>query len=146
MSATVGETGAEHVVLSDGWQRIRLDIEGGSLLAGHPVILHYGLFGFDDAEPKLLPLRRLMALIRHRRFLRTLTRPDPWITRHLLALRVHDALRAGASQSDIAEELFGNAAEAGARTDSLRSRVRRLVREARRLCDGGWRMLMHRRR
>lgn len=146
LSATVDETGTEHVVLSDGWQRIRLDIERGSLLAGDAVVLQFRLSGLASAEPKLLPIRRLVALTRHRRFLRTLAVPDVWIGRHLLALRVRDALEAGASQREIAERLFGSAKEALDRADSLRSRVRRLVREARRLSGGGWRMLMRRRR
>jgi hypothetical protein len=146
LSAVVDETGTEHVVLSDGWQRIRLDIERGSLLAGDPVVLQFRLCGIESAEPKLLPIRRLAALIRHRRFLHTLAVPDARIGRLLLALRVHDALEAGASQREIAEQLFGSGAAAGERADSLRSRVRRLVREARRLSGGGWRMLMRRRR
>ena len=145
LSATVDEMGVEHVVLSDGWQHIRLDIERGSLLAGSPVILHYRLAGLVDAEPKLLPLRRLIGLVRHRRFLRTLIVPDARMARHLLALRVHDALAAGATQREIAEMLF-DADEADDRADSLRSRVRRLAREARRLAGGGWRTLMRRSR
>lgn len=146
LSAAVDESGVEHVVLSDGWQHIRLDIAGASLLAGIPVVLHYRVSGLASAEPKLLPIRQLVALVRHRRFLRTLVVPDPWIARHLLALRVGDALNAGASQREIAEQLFANGAGAGDRADSLRSRVRRLAREARRLRGGGWRMLMRRSR
>ena len=144
LSAAVDEAGVEHVVLSDGWQHIRLDIEHGSLLAGSPVVLHYRLAGLIEAEPKLLPLQQLIALVRHRRFLRGLTAPDVRMTRHLLALRVHDALAAGASQREIAEVLFGGIADSGDRTDSLRSRVRRLARESRRLASGGWRNLMRR--
>lgn len=144
LSAAVDEAGVEHVVLSDGWQHIRLDIEHGSLLAGSPVVLHYRLAGLIEAEPKLLPLQQLVALVRHRRFLRTLIAPDIRMTRHLLALRVHDALAAGASQREIAEVLFGSVADLGDRTDSLRSRVRRLARESRRLASGGWRTLMRR--
>ncbi|HEY9553150.1 DNA -binding domain-containing protein [Allosphingosinicella sp.] len=140
------EAGVEHVVLSDGWQHIRLDIENGSLLAGEPVILHYRLAGLGDAEPKLLPLRRLIALVRHRRFLRTLIVPDVQMRRHLLALRVHDALSAGASQREIADVLFGSPTGSSDRADSLRSRVRRLARESRRLATGGWRTLMRRSR
>ncbi len=146
LSAAVDDDGVEHVVLSDGWQHIRIDIEVGSLLAGVPVTLHYRLAGLADAEPKLLPLRRLIELVRHRRFLRTLIAPDVRMTRHLLALRVHDALAAGASQREIADVLFGSVAEANDRADSLRSRVRRLARESRRLASGGWRTLMRGRR
>ena len=68
------------------------------------------------------------------------------IARHVLALRVHDALSAGVSQREIVVALFGQAVEANDRADSLRSRVRRLIHDARRLGDGGWRTLMRRRR
>lgn len=145
LSAAVDEAGVEHVVLSDGWQHIRLDIERGSLLAGIPVILHYRLVGLVNIEPQLLPLRRLLALVRHRRFLRSLATKDARIPRHLQALRVYDALGAGASQREIAEVLFGSVAESVDRADSLRSRVRRLAREAKGMASGGWRTLMRRR-
>ena len=138
----VTDPAGEHVVLSDGWHRVRIDIEHGSLTAGSPVVLRYLIHGVASAEPKLLPLRRLIDLLRHGRFARRLFPRDSRAARHVLTLRVHDALRAGASQRDIALELFG-AADAS-RADSIRSRVRRLVREARRMAAGGYRSLMQR--
>src|SRR3546814_14849591 len=48
LSAAVDEAGVEHIVLSDGWQHIRLDIERGSLLAGGPVVFHYRLAGLVE--------------------------------------------------------------------------------------------------
>ncbi|MES1973349.1 MAG: DUF2285 domain-containing protein [Pseudomonadota bacterium] len=135
----------EHAVLSDGWHHIRLDIEQGSLAGGEPVLLEYRLKGIVSAESRILPLRRLIDLCRNRRFSRSLYPPDRRVDRWILALRVHDAVMDGASQSDIARELFGDALERGEgdrRSDSLRSRVRRLVAEARRLAGGGYRALM----
>jgi hypothetical protein len=137
----------EHVVLSDGYRHIRLDIAEGSLAAGHPVRLHYQLSGVSIVEPKLLPLRRLLHLCQRGRFARSLFPPDPKIERWLMALRVHDGLLAGASQREIAAVLFGaervDCDWAGA-SDSLRTRVRRLVREARALVAGGYRLLLRR--
>jgi hypothetical protein len=135
----------EHAVLSDGWRHIRIDIAQGSLADGGPVMLRYDLHGIASAEPKILPLRRLLDLCRHRRFSVSLYPPDRRIDRWILALRVHDAVMAGASQSEIARVLFDDdprLAAAAWRSDSLRSRVRRLVGEARRLAAGGYRALM----
>jgi len=137
----------EHAVLSDGWRHLRIDVEHGSLAAGDAVRLEYRLNGIASAEPKILPLRRLIDLCRRRRFSVSLYPPDRRVERWLLVLRVHDALSAGASQRDIARVLFADAPERGEdrRSDSLRSRVRRLVVEARRLAGGGYRALLQQR-
>lgn len=141
--------GREHAVLSDGRHHLRIDIEGGSLGAGDPVILHYHIRGLSSAEPRLLTLRRLIDLCRHRRFAAHLFPADPRIDRWLLALRVGDALRAGASHRDIAIELYG-ADRVGrgwhGSAESLRLRVRRLARDARSMASGGYRALLWRRR
>ncbi len=138
----------EHAVLSDGWHHIRLDIEQGSLSGGEPVLLEYRLKGVASAEARILPLRRLLDLCRKGRFSRALYPPDRRVERWILALRVHDALLAGASQREIARVLFGDASGQGGgdrRADSIRSRVRRLAADARRLAGGGYRVLMRRR-
>lgn len=139
----------EHAVLSDGWHHIRLDVAHGSLAAGRPVVLEYHLRGIASAEPKILPLRRLLDLYRTRRFSVSLYPPDRRVDRWIAALRVHDAILAGASQREIAGALFGDDPRTPAgpdRSDSLRSRVRRLAADARRLAGGGYRLLMQRRR
>lgn len=139
--------GREHAVLSDGWHHIRLDIEEGRLSGQEAVVLHYRLHGVASAQARLLPLRRLVDLCRHRRFARSLFPCDPRIDRGIEMLRVHDALTDGASQREIGAELFGAervADDWNAPSDSLRSRVRRLVREARAMARGGYRRLMHR--
>ncbi len=142
----VSDAAGEHAVLSNGWQHIRLDIEHGSLSHG-AVVLEYLLRGLASAEPQILPLRRLIDLARRRRFHAELYPPDRRIGRWLMALQVHDAMQAGASQREMARALF----DAGAapedfdrRADSLRSRVRRLAREAVALARGGYRTLLRR--
>ncbi|EIZ78124.1 hypothetical protein WSK_3262 [Novosphingobium sp. Rr 2-17] len=131
-------------MISDGQRRIRLDVVVGSLAKG-PVVLHYRLAGTHTLRPRLLPLRRLLALCTHRRFVSSLFPPDPRMSRWIEALRVHDAVTQGASLHDIAGVLFGAqriAADDARGSDSLRSRVRRLVREARALAAGDYRLLL----
>lgn len=139
--------GREHAVLSDGWHHIRLDIEEGRLAGQEAVLLHYRLRGLAAAEARLLPLRRLLDLCRHRRFARSLFPRDVRIDRGIDMLRVHDAIGQGASQREIGAILFGSARVArdwNDASDSLRSRVRRLVREAGTMARGGYRQLMRR--
>lgn len=136
--------GAEHAVLSDGRHHIRIDLAAGTLSDG-PVVLDYRLWGVQHVRPKILPLRRFVHLCTKGRFSRTLFPADPAIGRLITALRVHDALSAGASQREIAELLFGveqARVDWNGASDSLRSRVRRLVKEARRLAAGGYRSLL----
>ena len=59
------DDGREHAVLSDGWHRIRIDVEEGSIAREEAVLLHYRLLGVASAEPKILPLRRFIELCRH---------------------------------------------------------------------------------
>lgn len=140
----VAPDGTEHAVLSDGMRHIRLDIEEGTLRDG-PVMLRYRLEGTHKAGPAVLALRRLTALCLNRRFCPSLFPHDPRIDRWVLLLRAHDARRGGATQREIAELLFGverTRAEWNGASDSLRSRVRRLIGETRHLASGGYRWLM----
>jgi len=149
LAIAADDAGREHVVLSDGWHHIRLDVEEGRLSGAEAVLLHYRLCGLASAEARVLPLRRLLELCRHRRFARSLFPRDPSIARGIVMLRVHDALAAGASQREIGAVLFGDERvrhEWSSASDSLRSRVRRLVRGARSLARGGYRELLRRRR
>lgn len=141
----VSDEHGEHAVLSDGWHHIRLDVDEGSLAARRPIVLEYRLAGIASAAPRILPLRRLIDLARRRRFAISLYPPDRRVERWIVALRVHDAVTAGASQREIGTVLYGERyQQGGALSDSLRSRVRRLVAEARRLGGGGYRMLLNR--
>lgn len=136
--------GREHLLLSDGLRAIRVDIVSGRVTAGR-VQLRYRLAGFGSAAKPLLVLRRLLALVERGRFSQILHPRQPKARRWVLALRVHDALRAGASQREIAAGLLSDAAgEARWRVHapSLRSQVQRLVRTARAFTDGGYRTLL----
>lgn len=147
LTVVMGGDGREHVVLSDGWHRIRIDLLAGTVTAGHPVVFDFQLRGIAGVVAKLPPLARLVALCRRRRFVQSLFPEDRRIARWIDLLRVHDALAAGASQREIAAALYGAervAREWAGRSDSLRSRVRRMVRDARAMAAGGYRSLLSR--
>ncbi|WP_195908603.1 DNA -binding domain-containing protein [Novosphingobium sp. Gsoil 351] len=144
LNAAVDAAGIEHAVLSDGRHHVRIDVENGSLLSGTPVVLHYRIGGIVSAESKILPLRRLIWLVRNRRFGKALVVRDPRLKRHVLALRVSDALAAGATNREIAEELWDAGTASFEVRESLRLRIHRLVAETARLRGGAWRMLMRR--
>ncbi|CAN5135759.1 hypothetical protein BH09PSE3_BH09PSE3_15220 [soil metagenome] len=145
LAVAIDRDGHEHAVLTDGWLHIRLDVAAGSLVEGCPVILHYDLHGVQSARKGLLPLSRLLHLCRHGRFAASLFPADARVPRGLVLLRVHDALVQEASQRDIAVTLFGDAQvdlDWSYRSDALRSRMRRLVADARAMARGGYRALM----
>ncbi len=147
LTVVPGADGREHAVISDGRHHLRLDVDAGRLAGEEAVVLDYVLRGIRSAEPRVLTLRRLLSLCRHRRFVQSLFPPDPRMPRMVAMLRVGDALAAGASQREIAIVLFGTEAMARdwrGRSDALRSRVRRLVRDARVMAAGGYRLLLGR--
>lgn len=145
LTCVEGADGREHAVLSDGWRHIRLDVTEGRLAGQSAVHLHYRLHGMTSARSRIQPLRRFLALCQHRRFGQSLYPRDPHIPRWIEMLRVHDAVTDGASQREIAGVLFGEdraADDWNGRSDSLRSRVRRLIRGARSMAAGGYRSLL----
>lgn len=147
LTCVEGPDGLEHAVLSDGWHHIRLDVTGGRLAGQKAVHLHYRLHGLTSARSRMLPLRRFLGLCQYRRFGQSLFPSEPQTLRWLDMLRVHDAVQDGASQREIASTLFGEARIAddwNGPSDSLRSRVRRLVRDARAMAAGGYRNLLRR--
>lgn len=135
----VSATGAEHLAISDGLKRIRLDVVEGTLFDG-PVRLHYRIAGFADAESHLMTLQRLLALHRLGQFALGLHPRETKAKRWAMMLRAHDLSTAGASQREIAVELFGGSASAEWRTrsDYLRLRIQRLLRDAGTMIDGGY--------
>lgn len=140
----VSADGRQHVSLTDGFRRIRIDVTSGSILDG-PVRLHYQLAGIEGIEPKLLTIQRLLALIRLGRFARGLEKPEPRAARWVAMLRAYDALSEGASQREIASVLFGERrvqAEWRQDSDSLRLRIQRLVRSGETLVRGGYKALL----
>lgn len=140
----IGPDKSEHLALSDGRHRIRLDIAEGSLTYPGPVRLHFLVAGMTGVEAQLLTIQRLLALWRQGRFADRLFPQEGMMSRRLEALRVADARAAGASYRDIAATLFGakvaSAAHGG--SDYLTSRVRRRVLEAANMQRGGWRNLL----
>lgn len=123
---------AEHLILSDGWRSIRMDVVEGSTACG-PVRLQYLLSGLE-LDQELLAIRRFLFLWRNGRFSRSLHPPPTRASRLVLMLRTLDALGVGATQREIAACLLS--ADASARgwrieAPSLRSRVQRLTRSAR---------------
>lgn len=132
-------SGLEHLSISDGLKRIRLDVVSGTLLEG-PVRLQYSIAGFHEAEVRLLTLQRLLALNRLGRFARGLHPRETKVERWAMMLRAHDLNTQGASQREIAGELFGPgvSAEWRTRSDFLRLRIQRLLRDAGTMIDGGY--------
>ncbi|TPG42694.1 DUF2285 domain-containing protein [Sphingomonas koreensis] len=147
ITIVVDPSGHEHVVVSDGWRRVRLDVISGSLAGDGFVRPWFALAGAARAQAQLLPLHGFLQLCRTGRFGASLFPPVTRSDRQLTLLRVHDALVAGASQREIAAALVG-AARAGhewrGASEALRSRVRRLVRDARIMAAGGYRWLLRR--
>ena len=144
LSLARGRDGREHAVLSDGRHHLRLDVEEGTLGEG-PVLLHYRLPRSGSWDAAIGALRRLRVLCVERRFPSELFPSEPHPERWIELLRASDALRAGASQRDVAELVFGierTRAEWHGPSESLRSRVRRLIGEVSRLAAGGYRRLM----
>ena len=118
----------EHVALSDGWHRIRIDVVEGTLASEGPARLDYLLSGLTRVDTHLLTLQRTLGLCRTGSFRRSFRQPERGLLRRLEILRVGDALAAGASHRDMAVALYGEArvrAEWKGRSDFLVSRVRR---------------------
>lgn len=136
---------AQHAVLSDGRQHIRLDVLTGQLTGADVVELHVRFAGLKRARAGVRPLQRLLALARHGRFAASLRPRDPVVARGIAALQVFDGIAQGASHRELAEILFGIeriVQDEAAGSDSLRSRVRRLAREARAFAAGGYLTLL----
>jgi hypothetical protein len=135
---------AERVILCDGYRRIALTVTRGSLLEG-PVRTRFLLDHAGEIDRRLMTLRRLIALLDTGRFVRSLFPPEPRARRWLMALRASDAMVAGASQREIAEELFAPLSRGmrwNSDADFLRLRVSRLLSLARRAAAGEYRMLL----
>lgn len=143
-TVVVSPGGPEHIALSDGYRRIRIDVVSGTVRQG-PVRLRYRLDGFHGIDARILTLRRLVSLTRLGRFVRHLHPPERQAPRWVAALRAHDAMLDGASQRSIAIALYGptmTIANWGQGSDVLRLRVQRLLRVGRHMVQGGYRALL----
>lgn len=139
-----GKDPLEHVLLTDGLRRLRLDVRGGTVTQV-PVRLRFMFDGLRAVDARLLTLRRLVAFDRRGLMPKSLFATDQRAGRWVASLRADDARRSGASQRDVAELLFGaertRADWAGA-SDYLRSQVRRLLRFGASMRKGRWRELL----
>lgn len=139
-----GEDPLEHVLLSDGLRRLRLDVRGGTVTRG-PVCLRFAFEGLRKIDPPLLTLQRLVSVARRGTLPLGLFAKERRAVRWIAALRADDMARAGGTQRDIAEALVGTARlqqDWGGTSDYLRSQVRRLLRFGKRMRSGGWRALL----
>lgn len=137
VSIEVDADGIEHWLFSDGLWLVRLDVSGGTLLAG-PVLLEHHLPGLETAAEKIPVLRQLIALARQGDMPPALRPREPRAARWILELRTADAIAMRASHLDIARSFFGSLAdrEASRFEDSpYRTRVQRLIRKARQYLD-----------
>jgi hypothetical protein len=143
LATLLGSPAGEHLLLFDGRRSLRLDIVEGTLMNG-PVRLHYRLWGLRSTRRAMAAIQALASLARTGRLGKErgkrVVRP-----RDLMLLRAFDALRAGASQRDLAGQLLGSGCLGpGWRIEraSLRSQAQRLARDARRMANGGFRGLL----
>jgi len=132
--------GSEEVLLGRGAKTIRMSIVRGTLREG-PVRLAYALSGLTALDASILTLQRLLALHRHGSFSPKLFPAPASGRRWAMLIRTLDALAVDRGQRAVATALYGKpavAAEWTGRSDFLRSRVRRLIRQACRLAAGGY--------
>ncbi len=116
----------EHVLLSNGFHCIQLNVINGTVLEG-PVRLAHVLSGPDALQARLLPVERLVALQMQKRFPTKMFSPDSYAARWLLALKAIDMERSGISKPDIAFQLYGGIRDSDFVTNWRRSRLRRLL-------------------
>jgi hypothetical protein len=130
--------GCEHLLLRSGHGSVRLDILSGTLLEG-PVALLFDFATVDAIEPALSALRRFLHFSRSGTLPRALSHGGQRLRRQILALRIHDAIAAGASIRDVGIMLFGiervRDEWAG---EALKSQCRRLIALAREMAAGGY--------
>ena len=143
MATVLRRGGSEHVLFSDGLRHLQLAVTAGSVLDG-PVCLRTLLSGLRHMEAKVLALRRLCGLCRLGRLPRGLFPPERRAGRWAMMLRAWDGEMAGASRRRVAAAIFGEAAAHDLWESGYRSRMQRLVREAREMAGGGYLRLLGR--
>jgi hypothetical protein len=123
---------------------VRLDGPSGAFSDGR-ACLRYLIEGMAGAEPRLLTLRRFLALCRGGRFSSLLHPREPRARRWILMLRAWDGILTGAHQRQIAQELLSRSVSESrwrSREPSVRSQAQRLVRSAREFANGHYRALL----
>lgn len=134
VSVEIDQYDDEHWLITDGRWSIRLDLHDGTLLGG-PVLLQHHLRGLASADPKAHALRQLTALAAEGRIPASLLPREQRAARWILELRTADAMLSGATHQEMAQVFYRSTTrQAGWRSanNSIRLRVQRLVRTARR--------------
>ena len=107
--------------------------------------LRFVFDGLRRIDAPLLTLQRLVGIDRRGTMPFGLFTPERRAGRWIAALRAHDIARAGGSQRDVAEALFGAPRvrqDWCGTSDYLRSQVRRLLGFGERMRSGAWRELL----
>lgn len=139
-----GKGGILHIAIVKDARRIRFDLVGHTIDAG-PVRLLIDCPGLGAMRRASQLLGALEYLMRIGAFPASLTRMEPRTMRQVQLLRVHDARCAGVSARDIATILFGPEAVHGGwagNSDYMKSRMRRLIKDAALMSGGRWRSLI----
>lgn len=132
----------EHIMLRGRAGSVRLDVLSGSLLDG-PASLSLSLAVMEENGPALAALQRFLHLQRTGRLPAQSPLASQRLRRQVLALRVHDALAAGASIRDVGIMLFGfDRVRDEWADEALKSQCRRLISLAREMASGGYRALL----
>lgn len=136
----------EELRLVSAGRIIRLHIASGTLLEG-PVRLSFHLAGTRHLSIRLRALRAFDHYLRRGQIPSPPVPFAPASKRMAMMLATLDGLARGWSQKRIAAALFGDKAVAtdwGGQSDFLKSRVRRLIRQAEALGEGGYLGLLQR--
>ena len=122
----------EHLLISNGCHFLRVDVFGRSVGCG-PVSLEFRLSGLKVLSAPLTALRQLRSLTLNGAFAASLHPSERRGRRMVMLLRAFDALAAGASQKEIADQLLVAVPQQRWRTlaPSLRGQAQRLVKGAR---------------
>lgn len=144
VSVEIDADNVEHWLLSDGHWAVRLDLHDGTLLGG-PALVEQRIAGLQSARPKLEALKQFIVLAGAGHLPLSMMPRERKAAQWIRELRAGDAILAGATQQQIARELFGAAVAARRwrlENPSFRLRVQRLCKIARmRLSyplDGPW--------
>lgn len=133
-------TGPCHILLSDQNSCVQIELLGEATLEGW-VRLRWHLLGVAALRPQLMALHRFAAFYHYGRFPKRQIPPVTRLHRLIQALRTYDAAAEAVPLVQIANALFGPArvqSDWHGQSDYLRSRIKRLLRQSRRLVDDGY--------
>lgn len=141
MATVLRERDREQLSISDGLRRIGVVLENATFLGG-PISLVFRINDDDRLPDQLRSLAEFRAFRRLGYFKR---RVDPHAQQWINQLRAYDAVQQGASEREIARTLFPRRLDdEGWRegSESVRSTVRRLIVNSRRMVCGGYHKLL----